>query len=88
MSTINAITYDDAVAITPSDSTVFAQPFAGFYTGSGGTIKVTTVRGTVCAFASLPAGVIVPLAIKQVWSTNTGATGIFGMVAMPYRGTP
>jgi hypothetical protein len=90
MSTINAITYDDAVAITPSDTVVqgATKPFAAIYTGSGGTISIVTVAGTTCNLANLPAGVILPIATKQVRSSNTGATGIFGLRAPPYMGAP
>jgi len=86
VSTINSITYDDAIPVTPDDTTNDpAGPFAGFHTGSGGTIVVRTVKGTVRALPSLPAGIIFPLAIMRVNATGTTATGVLGMVALPYK---
>jgi hypothetical protein len=90
MSSIMSITYDDAIPVTPSDSVSdVAGPFAGFYSGTGGTIVVQTVRSgnsVVRTLLGVPAGIIVPLAIVRVNATGTTATGIFGMVAMPYKG--
>lgn len=88
MSNILAITYEDAVAITASDSVADpAGPFAGFFTGSGGNVKVQTRSGAV-TLTSLPAGVIVPLWVSRIWSTGTTATGVLGMLALPFKGKP
>jgi hypothetical protein len=89
VSSILAITYDSGAAITASDTTADpAGPFAGIFTGSGGTIKLTTIRGQTLTFVSLPAGVILPVATQRVWSTTTAATSVLGMLAMPFKGTP
>jgi hypothetical protein len=86
MSNILAITYDDAIAVTASDSVNDpAGPFAGFYTGSGGTIKVTTIKGTTATFTNTQAGVIMTVPILRVWTTTTAATGVLGMVALPFK---
>ncbi len=86
MSSIQSITYDDAVPITASDSVDDpAGPFAGFHTGSGGTITVTTIKNRDVTIGSLPAGVVYTLAIKRVWSGTTSATGVLGMVALPFK---
>ena len=86
MSNILAITYDDAIAVTASDSTADpAGPFAGFYTGSGGTIKVTTIKGTTTTFTNTQAGVVMTVPISRVWTTTTTASNVLGMVANPFK---
>jgi hypothetical protein len=87
MSNILAITYDDAIPVTPSDTTDDPNgPFAGFYSGSGGTVRVLTARKTDRTLVGVPAGVIVPIAIRRVFSSTTTATGVLGTIAMPYKG--
>lgn len=79
--------YDDAIAVTKSDSTDDpAGPFAGILVLATGTIKVTTIRGTDVAITGSPAaGIVIPLAVKRVWSTGTGAT-VMGLVEAGYHG--
>jgi hypothetical protein len=88
MSTIQAITYEDGASITVSDSTPDpAGPFAGFMCGgTAGTAVVVTVVGTVLNLGTINAGVIYPIAIKQVHATNTTATGLVGLRVPPYNG--
>lgn len=89
MSSISAITYEGGAAITASDTVADpAGPFAGVFTGSGGTIKLTTTRNQTLTFANLPAGVILPVATQRVWASTTTATGVNGLYAMPWKGTP
>ncbi len=86
MSSINAITYDGGAAVTTSDTTADpAGPFAGIFTGAGGTIKLTAISGEVLTFLSLPAGVILPVATQRVWTSTTSATSMIGLRAMPYK---
>ena len=86
MSTIAAITYEDAIAVTPSDTVADPSgPFAGFYVGAAGTVKLTTIRGTTATLLNCQAGIIYPIAFSRIWSSVTGATSILGMVAMPYK---
>jgi hypothetical protein len=86
MSNIQAITYEDAITVTASDTVDDPKgPFAGFYTGTGGDIKVTTIRGTAQVFKGTVAGVVITCAIKRVWSSVTAATSVLGMVALPYK---
>lgn len=87
MSDILAITYDNATAVAQSDTVNDpAGPFAGFFTGAGGTVKVTTIQNNPVSLTNLPAGIIVPLAILRVWSAVTTASGVLGMTALPYKG--
>lgn len=86
MSSILSITYDDAITVAASDTVDDPKgPFAGFYSGSGGTIRVATVKNGDATLVSVPAGVIVPLAIKRVFSSTTTATSVLGMVALPFK---
>lgn len=86
-SDIKAITFESASPVTVSDGTNDPNgPFAGIFTGSGGTIKLTTVRGETATFVSLAAGVILPVATLRVWSSTTTATSVLGMIALPWKG--
>jgi hypothetical protein len=86
MSNILAVTYDNAIAVTASDTVDDpGGPFAGFYTGSGGTIRVLTIKNGDVTFANLVAGVVMTVAIRRVFSSTTSATGVFGMVANPFK---
>jgi hypothetical protein len=48
------------------------------YTGSGGNIKVTMIDDTVVTLVSVPAGAFLPIQIRRLWSTGTGATDVIG----------
>jgi len=87
MSDIMAVTYEDAVAVTQSDNTNDPKgPFAALQcTGTAGLAKVTTKQGTAVSIY-LPQGVIVPIAVRRVWSTGTAATSIIGLLAVPLSG--
>lgn len=76
----------NAFAITKSDTTVFpGQPNAGvcvtkaIYVGGAGDVAVTMVGGQIVVFSAVPAGTILPIAVSQVRSTNTGASAILGL---------
>ena len=87
MADIRSITYDDMADVTPNDSTPQwpAKPAAGFMVDVAGTVKFVTARGTTHT-RTVNAGVIYPIAIKQIWNTGTTATGIAALFAMPYPG--
>lgn len=89
MSDIGAVTYHDAVAVTQSDTENDpAGPFAGFFTGSGGTIKVTTVGNPTgsAEFANAAAGIVIPTQILRVWESATTATGVMGQISLTQPG--
>lgn len=70
----------DLYTITPSDSVPLNFGFTrGIYVGVTGNVKVTTVNGTSAIFVAVPAGYIIPVAAKLIWSTGTTATSIVGM---------
>ena len=68
--------YEDAIACTPDDAAADPHgPFAGFYVGVSGSVKVTTLRGHAVVFQNCIAGKIYPVVITRVWSTGTVGNG-------------
>lgn len=65
----------DAAAVTPSDTVNFTEPSV-IFSGTGGTIKVTTVQGSAVTFSGVAAGAILPLQVIRVWASGTTATSI------------
>lgn len=75
-------TAEDAIAITPSDTTVYQPALRGLYIGavSSGTLTVVTAGGNTVEFNPPVAGSTIPLACSQVKATGTtGVTGIIGL---------
>lgn len=68
-----------AVAVTPSDSTVFTSPFTTLYVGGAGAVAVLMANDTVpVTLPAVPVGFIYNLNVVQVMATNTTATNIVG----------
>ena len=87
MSDILAVTYEDLVPINPiASGNIFSMPCAGFIVNVAGTIQIVTA-GKHNVTLTVNAGVIYPIAILSVISGGTTATGIFGMVMNPYKGS-
>ena len=73
MSNILAITYDDALAATPSDTVADpAGPFAGLLVTATGTLKFRTIRGHDVTLSTTTVGQILPIACVRVWSVLSG----------------
>jgi hypothetical protein len=66
-----------AVAVTPSDSTVFAIT-RSLYIGVSGNVAVHMADGQTVTFASVPVGIF-PVQVDQVLSTNTTASSIVAL---------
>lgn len=49
------------------------------YTGSGGNIKVDMVGSGTVTLVGVPAGSLLPLRIKRLYSTGTAATDVIGL---------
>lgn len=62
----------DGVVLTKSDTTVISCN--QWYVGGTGNANVTTADGNAVLFSSIPAGTIIPLAIRQLLSTSTTVT--------------
>ena len=68
--------YEDAIAVTANDATDDPHgPFAGFFVGVAGSVKVSTLRGHAVVFQNCIAGKIYPVVITRVWSTGTVGNG-------------
>lgn len=65
----------DAAAVTPSDTVDLPTPSV-IYTGTTGAVKVTTAQGTDVTFTGIPAGFVIPVQVRRVWSTGTTATNL------------
>jgi hypothetical protein len=65
----------DAAAVTPSDTVDLTTP-AVVYVGVSGSVQVTTAQGTTVTFAGVPAGFVIPLQVRRVWSTGTTASSL------------
>lgn len=68
-----------AFAVTPADSDM-ATPARSLYIGGGGDLRVTTTGGDDVTFSGVPGGTILPVSVARVWSTNTTATSILGLI--------
>jgi hypothetical protein len=86
MSDIRSVTYENAKAVSPSDTVNDpAGPFAGLQcTGTAGLATVWTRTGSVQVYLLL--GEVLPLLVYRVGVTNTSATGIVGVKSQPYVG--
>lgn len=67
-----------AIAVTPSDVTVYQNALILFVGGTG-TLKVQTELGDTVTLAGIPAGFILPLWVTKVFATGTTATNITGL---------
>lgn len=69
---------ESAVAVTASNTTVFA-PTRGVYVAGAGNLAVTFADGSEVTLTNIAAGVVHPLSVVQVKSTGTTATGIVAL---------
>ena len=84
MSDIQAVTYQDAVTVTESDSVDDTSgPFAGLWCTSAGTLSFVTPAGSVVTLNVATNGLI-PIACKRVNSTGTAGT-FLGLLAAPFK---
>jgi hypothetical protein len=67
---------DNAAAVTPNDATDLTNTARALYVGGTGNVKVDTAAGDTVIFYSVPAGAIIPVRVKRVYSTGTTATNI------------
>lgn len=73
----------NAVAVTPNDSTDLTFVTRGLFVGGGGNLVVIMadqpVDATTVTFTGVPAGTILPIAVRRVRSTSTTATNIVAL---------
>jgi len=85
MSTIESVTYLDAVAVAKSDTVDDTSgPFAGLLCTATGTVSFVTPEGSVVALTAVANNAIIPIACKRVNSTGTAGT-FLGLLANPFR---
>ncbi len=69
-----------ADAVTPDDATDLATTARSLYIGGTGDVKVDMADGTTETFAVVPAGTVLPIAVKRVYATGTTATSILALI--------
>jgi len=70
----------NAFAVTPNDSADLTHAARGLYVGASGDVKVDLVGGdTAVTLVGLAAGVVHPIRVKRVYSTDTTATSIVAL---------
>jgi len=67
----------DAVAVTPSDSTVI-RTTRSLYVGVSGDVAVTMASGATVTYKSAPIGIL-PVQVSKVLSTGTAATNLLAL---------
>ncbi len=66
-------------AVTPSDAADLAFTARSLYVGGAGDVKVDTANGDTLVFSAVPAGTVLPVAVKKVYATGTTATAIVAL---------
>ena len=66
--------------IVPNDNTDVQYMTRGIYIGTGGTLTVMTVGGTIGVFTNLNSGTILPVRATRVYATGTTATGLLNLL--------
>jgi len=67
-------------AITPSDVNEFEFVTRAIYVGITGNVKVRSLDGTDAIYVAVPAGQIIPIRARLVFSTGTTASSLVGML--------
>ena len=73
----NNIIANSAVAVSPSDTGEIRA--LALYVGGGGALRVLTADGDDVTLSGVPAGFLLPLEVRRVYSTNTTATNIVAL---------
>lgn len=68
-----------AAAVTPHDTNELTNVTRAIYVGGSGNVKVTTIGGETATFTAVPAGAVLPIAAKIIWSTGTTATSMLAL---------
>ncbi len=85
MSDIGAITYQNGIPVTLSDTAPSPKvKYAAFYVGVTGDVQVTDANGSTFILKNCQAGTTYPIACVQFWATNTTATNLVALGAYPY----
>lgn len=66
-------------AITPHDTTNLSFYTRGVYVGGTGNVVAVLIDGTTVTFSNVPAGSVLPIAVKRINSTSTTATSLVAL---------
>lgn len=66
-------------AVTPSDSTDLTTIARAIYVGGAGNVVAVMHDNTTCTFSNVPAGAILPIAVRRINATSTTATNIVAL---------
>jgi len=69
----------NCIAITPADTDLTA-PVRAIYIGGSGNLKISDTGGGAVTFSNVPAGVILPVMARRIWSTGTTCSNIIGLI--------
>lgn len=69
----------DAAAITPHEVNELEAVTRGIYVGGAGNIVLITATGRTVTFTNVPAGSILPIAVRQVKAIGTTATALVAL---------
>ena len=70
----------DAFAITPDDVAELTYITRAIYVGWNGDIVAKMKDGTTVTFQNCVAGSILPIRARQVYATDTTASGLIGLI--------
>jgi hypothetical protein len=68
-----------AAVITKSDTANLPIAARQVWVGGGGDVKVDTISGDTVTFVAIPAGTLLPVQTKKVYSTGTTATNLVAL---------
>lgn len=71
--------YNDAYAVTPSDSAALKPSAQAFYVGGTGNVTVEMRSGNTVTFAGVPAGEVIHAYVTKIFATGTSATSIVAL---------
>ena len=71
---------ENAAGVTPHDTNDITKGARALYVGTTGNIKMITAGGDTGTLKSVPAGAIITVRVKRVFSTGTSASNIVSIV--------
>lgn len=69
----------EAVSVSPSDTVDLEYVTRALWVGGAGDVKVSMIDGGEVTLAGIPAGTLLPIRVKRVWSTGTTGTSIVAL---------
>ena len=71
--------FTNAVLVSPNDEEDLEAVTRAVYVGGTGNMKVTMQDSGTVLFTGIPAGTVLPIRVKRIWSTTTNATTIIAL---------